>query len=223
LTLFYRAPDFTKFPGGETGLSAGLIMFYCWNVVTALILLNVLISLFASAYSDVVDDAEAQFLAFFAGKTVSMVRAPDSYVYPAPFNLVELLFIAPFESVGRFSMSKSKYAKLNRIVMRFFFFIPLVIIALYERTIQNPEHQAWMRSLLASDDQGRSDSPEHRDPDVSEQEEANGMKISKVKFSELVKAFPDTTQSTEATIMKELSTVRRQLDDMMKKLGSLEK
>jgi len=45
----------------------------------------------------VVDDAEAEYLAFFATKTVSMIRAPDTYVYPAPFNLVEILFIAPFE------------------------------------------------------------------------------------------------------------------------------
>ena len=89
-------------------------MLHSWNVVTAIILLNVLISLFSSAYSDVspprlllflaplgtrqvVDDAEAQYLAFFAGKTVSMIRAPDSYVYPAPFNLIELFLIGPLE------------------------------------------------------------------------------------------------------------------------------
>jgi len=30
---------------------------------------------------------------------VSMIRAPDVYVYPAPFNLVEILFIAPLELV----------------------------------------------------------------------------------------------------------------------------
>lgn len=45
----------------------------------------------------VIDDAEAQYLAFFASKTVEMIRAPDSYVYPAPFNLIETFFIAPFE------------------------------------------------------------------------------------------------------------------------------
>ena len=78
--------------------------------------MNVLISLFSSAYSDVshlistlpislahlcqvVDDAEAEYLVFFAGKTVGMIRAPDSYVYPAPFNLIELVFVAPFEYV----------------------------------------------------------------------------------------------------------------------------
>ncbi len=28
-----------------------------------------------------------------------MIRAPDAYVYPAPFNLVETFFVAPLESV----------------------------------------------------------------------------------------------------------------------------
>jgi hypothetical protein len=50
-----------------------------------------------TARLQVVDDAEAQYLAFFAGKTIGMIRAPDSYVYPAPFNLLEVFFIAPFE------------------------------------------------------------------------------------------------------------------------------
>lgn len=72
-------------------------------MITCLILLNILISLFSSAYQDVVDDAEAQYLAFFASKTVSMIRAPDSYVYPAPFNLVELFLISPFECVVFYS------------------------------------------------------------------------------------------------------------------------
>jgi hypothetical protein len=54
--------------------------------------------------TQVVEDAEAQYLAFFAGKTIGMIRAPDSYVYPAPFNLVELMFVAPFEWVFRLSL-----------------------------------------------------------------------------------------------------------------------
>lgn len=45
----------------------------------------------------VVDDAEAEYMTFFASKTVALIRAPDSYVYPAPFNLIEILFIAPLE------------------------------------------------------------------------------------------------------------------------------
>jgi chromosome condensin MukBEF MukE localization factor len=41
-----------------------------------------------------VEDAEAEYLTFFAGKTIEMVRAPDSFVYPAPTNIIEV-FIAP--------------------------------------------------------------------------------------------------------------------------------
>ena len=47
----------------------------------------------------IVDNAEAQYLAFFAGKTIGMIRAPDSYVFPAPFNIIEIFLVAPFECV----------------------------------------------------------------------------------------------------------------------------
>jgi len=75
----------------------GLTIYYFWNVFTTIILLNILISLFASAYADITDDAAANFLAFFAGKTIGMIRAPDEFVYPAPFNLIEIFLIAPVE------------------------------------------------------------------------------------------------------------------------------
>ena len=81
-------------------------------------MLNILISLFSSAYSDVTEDAAAEFLAFFAEKTIGaflsilwpasfgrrdvnatmvigMIRAPDNYVFPAPFNVVEAFLIVP--------------------------------------------------------------------------------------------------------------------------------
>lgn len=45
------------------------------------------------------EDAAAEYLAYFAGKTVGMIRAPDEYTYPAPFNLIELVLIAPWEFV----------------------------------------------------------------------------------------------------------------------------
>ena len=62
-----------------------------------MILLNILISLFSSAYNDVVEDAAAEYLAYFADKTIGMIRAPDQYLYPAPCNLVELILVAPLE------------------------------------------------------------------------------------------------------------------------------
>jgi hypothetical protein len=56
-----QAPNYEKFANS----TAGITLYYFWNVATALVLINVLISLFSSAYSDVVGDAEAEYLAFF--------------------------------------------------------------------------------------------------------------------------------------------------------------
>lgn len=47
--------------------------------------------------SQVVEDAAAEYLTYFAGKVVGMIRAPDEYIYPPPFNIIEIFLIAPFE------------------------------------------------------------------------------------------------------------------------------
>jgi len=162
----------------------------------------------------VVEDAEAQYLAFFASKTVVMIRAPDSYVYPAPFNLIELVFIAPFEI---FQMNQQSYATLNRYVMGTIFFIPLSVIALYESTFDSNKN-AWMKNWLRGDNEGEADSLENRDPEVDDPK-CDGMVISKVPFEELIKVFPNTQQSAEATILKEIQDLKVQLSQMLERLG----
>ncbi|KAF8639757.1 hypothetical protein AX17_001019 [Amanita inopinata Kibby_2008] len=199
-----QSPNYGKFSESPTGL----LLFYLWNTVTAIILLNVLISLFSSAYSDVVADAEAQYLAFFASKTISMIRAPDSYVYPAPFNLVEIFFVAPFEFFPRFRLSVDTYAKLNRYVMTFIFFIPLSILALYESS-RETKRGTWVETWLLGDE-GDEDSPEIRNPEVNDPA-CNGKKISKVPFEELIKVFPNTKQSSDVTILKEIGEIKEYL------------
>ncbi|KAJ7686075.1 calcium activated cation channel [Mycena rosella] len=180
-----------------------------WGVITCLILLNILISLFSSAYSDVVDDAEAQYLAFFASKTISMIRAPDSYVYPAPFNLIEVFLISPFE----LCTSQAAYAKLNRFVMLLIFFVPLTMIAFYESVMDTNKH-VWMKRWLRGDDEGEDDQPEYRDPEVDDE-----RKISRVPFDELIKAFPNTNQSSEALMLKEILELKKQLAQILEKVG----
>ncbi|KAH8830357.1 calcium activated cation channel [Flagelloscypha sp. PMI_526] len=175
-------PSFDKFAES----SAGLWLYYLWNVVTAVILLNVLISLFSSAYEDVVDDAEGEYLAFFAEKTVGMIRAPDSYVYPAPFNLIEAFFIAPFEPC----VSHQTYAIINNYVMTTIFFVPLLFLALYESTLHQ-KVQPW----LSGDDQG-------------------GPQISTVKFDDIVQRFPDTRVSPEGVIVKEVRSLRQEIAEL---------
>ncbi|KAJ7167506.1 calcium activated cation channel [Mycena filopes] len=212
-----QSPDYSKFSAS----TAGLTLYYFWGVITCLILLNILISLFSSAYSDVVDDAEAQYLAFFASKTVGMIRAPDSYVYPAPFNLIEVFLISPFELFGRCSLSPGVYAKLNRFVMGVVFFLPLTMIALYESVTEQPAKHAWMKRWLSGNDEGEDDRPEYRDPEVVDDDSGGsgpGRVISKVKFEELVKAFPNTNQSSEALMLKEILELKKQLARVLDKL-----
>ncbi|KAL1740632.1 hypothetical protein HDZ31DRAFT_67756 [Schizophyllum fasciatum] len=139
-----------------------------------------------------------------------MIRAPDHYVYPPPTNLIEMLFIAPLELLG---LSKEKYAKLNRIVMSALFCVPLAMIAVYESgTLVN--RNAWVKDWLAGPDAIDDDSPEARDPQVDDEE---GV-ISKVPFEELIKAFPNTRQSSEATILKEVDELKKKLDIILHRL-----
>lgn len=201
-----QAPNYDIFAASP----ASLWLYYLWNVVTAVVLLNVLISLFSSAYEDVIDNAEAQYLAFFASKTVGMIRAPDHYVYLPPANLLEIFFIAPLELLG---LSKENYAKLNRTVMSILFCFPLMVIALYESTTLSNKN-TWMKDWLVGPEAVDDESPEARDPQVDDEE---GF-ISKVAFDDLIKVFPNTRQSSEATILKEVHELRRKLDLVLERL-----
>lgn len=207
-----QSPDYSKFAPSPAGLG----LYYLWNAVTAIILLNVLISLFSSAYSDVIEDAEAQYLAFFASKTISMIRAPDSFVYPAPFNLIEALFIAPFEFFPHWRLSKKHYAVLNRFVMGTIFFLPLMAIAFFESTFDTRKH-AWMESWFRGDDEGDEDRPENRDP-TTDDPDCPGLEISKVPFEELIKVFPNIQQSSEAIILQEIDDLKKKIDALVTKL-----
>ncbi|KAG8904755.1 hypothetical protein FRB99_001232 [Tulasnella sp. 403] len=200
------SPDF----GNELN-SWALFIFYLWNVFTTIILLNILISLFSSAYDDVTNDASAHFLAFFAGKTVAMIRAPDQYVYPAPFNLIELFFVAPTE----WFISKKAYGKYNRIVMRVLLFIPLIFITFFESQL-DVRANAFMKNMFDHVDEGEEDDPAIQDPATDRED---GLEISRVSFDELVKVFPNTFQSSEATILSEIHALSVRLDEMEKRLG----
>lgn len=88
------------------------------------ILLNILIALYNSAYEDITDNAIDQYMALFSQKTMQFVRAPDENVFIAPFNLIELFcLVLPFE----WWMSKAQYEHLNDIVMTVLY-SPLLLV-----------------------------------------------------------------------------------------------
>lgn len=67
------SPDFDT-PTQNFSYPFGLIIYYLWNFTTTIILVNVLIALFGTAYSEVYDNATDEFLTFFAGKTINMSK-----------------------------------------------------------------------------------------------------------------------------------------------------
>ncbi|KAI0960415.1 hypothetical protein AcW1_004936 [Taiwanofungus camphoratus] len=163
--------------------------------------------------SKVVEDAAAEYLTYFAGKVVGMIRAPDDYAYPAPFNIIEIIFVAPFE----FFVSEATYARINRYVMLVVFFIPLSIIAVYEAEL-DPAKNKWVKDWLSHPDEGDEDNERHQNPEAGSEDAEHGLEISKVLFEDIVKVFPDTTQSSEAVILREIRQLKGQVEELKKLL-----
>jgi len=89
----------------------------------------VLIALYNSAYEDIYDNSDDEYLALYAQKTMQFVRAPDENVFIAPFNLVEVfLLVIPFE----WWLPKKQYERLNDIVMAIIYFPLLFCAAILE-------------------------------------------------------------------------------------------
>ena len=121
-------PDFDMW--GDFSPPFGLILYYIYNFIIIVILLNILIALYNSAYEDITSNAIDEFLALFSQKTMQFVRAPDENVFIAPFNLVEIFaLVIPLE----WWMPKDKYERLNDIVMGIVY-SPLLVVTAYLET-----------------------------------------------------------------------------------------
>ncbi|KAF8933048.1 hypothetical protein EDD21DRAFT_25092 [Dissophora ornata] len=104
-------------------------LFALYLFFTSIILLNLLVALFNSSYTNITDSSEKEYLALFTFKVFSYLKSPDQFPYAAPFNLIEVFFVIPWSVV----VSKKTYAKINRIVMGTLFCIPILAIARGER------------------------------------------------------------------------------------------
>lgn len=120
-----QSPDFDGFDNFAHPF--GLILYYLFTFVVMVILLNILIALYNSAYEDITGNATDEYMALFAQKTMQFVRAPDENVFIAPFNLIELFcLVIPFE----WWMPAAQYDKLNDWVMSIIY-SPLLFIAAF--------------------------------------------------------------------------------------------
>lgn len=107
------------------------------------------------------------------------------------------------------------FIQLNRIMMTFVFFVPLSFIALYESQIQhsqNPYIKDWFRGV----NEGENDDPLNRDPEVTGGDAESGLKICKVSFEDLIKKFPNTHESSEASTTRQIKDLKKQIEELTK-------
>jgi hypothetical protein len=119
-----QSPDFSGFDNFSPPF--GIILYYCFTFIVMVVLLNVLIALYNSAYEDIYDNADDEYLALFAQKTMQFVRAPDENVYIAPFNLIEIVLVVLFE----WWMPRRQYELINDAVMAVVY-SPVLLLAAY--------------------------------------------------------------------------------------------
>ncbi|KAI9793242.1 MAG: hypothetical protein M1816_000663 [Peltula sp. TS41687] len=124
------SPDFSGF---ETFAPPfGIILYYIFTFVVTVVLLNILIALYNTAYSNITENAADEYMALFSQRTIQYARAPDENVFIAPFNLIEIfLLVLPFE----WWLARPRYEKLNDIVM-LVIYSPLLLITAWNETRQ---------------------------------------------------------------------------------------
>lgn len=88
------------------------ILYYIYSFALTVILMNILIALYSTAYAAIVENATDEYFALVAQKTLRYVRAPDTDLYVPPFNLIEILFLPLC-----FVLSKENYRIFNHYVM----------------------------------------------------------------------------------------------------------
>ncbi|KAG5293969.1 vacuolar cation channel [Histoplasma capsulatum G186AR] len=122
-----QSPDFGVFQ--EFAAPFGILLYYFFTFVVMVILLNILIALYNSAYEDITGNAIDEYMALFAQRTLQFVRAPDENVFIAPLNLIEIFFlIIPFE----WWLPSARYERLNHYVMGIIYSPLLLVTALIE-------------------------------------------------------------------------------------------
>lgn len=157
LNTIMQSPDFEAFD--RFAPPFGLILYYIFTFVVMVILLNILIALYNSAYEDITDNAIDEYMALFSAKTIQFVRAPDENVFIAPFNLIELFcLIIPFE----WWMPRRRYQRLNDYIMGVIY-SPLLLITAFLETRQ--AHKVRRNRRRGEDD----------DDTVEEWEQLSGM------------------------------------------------
>lgn len=195
-----QSPDFSGFD--KFAPPFGIILYYIFTFLIMVVLLNILIALYNSAYEDITENAIDEYMALFAQKTMQFVRAPDENVFIAPLNLIEIFgLIIPFE----WWLPRKRYAKLNDYVMAAVY-SPLLLVA------------AWFENRSAMRVRFNRRSGEEDDDTVEEWEQLAGEVDFEAEGWEKKVAIvkPNVEEDQATTEVKQLRAEVKELKDMLK-------
>lgn len=91
LQTILSGPDFNSIE--RFAYPYGSILYYSYNFLVTVILLNILIALFSQAYSEVIENANDEYLHQYATRVLKYIRAPDAKIFFPPFNLIEIFLL----------------------------------------------------------------------------------------------------------------------------------
>lgn len=97
------------------------ILYFVFTFVLSVILMNILVALYSTAYANIVDNATDEYFALVAQKTLRYIRAPDTDLFIPPFNLIEFI-LTPF-----FQFVPYKYVKTINYFVLLTLYSPLLL------------------------------------------------------------------------------------------------
>lgn len=172
------------------------------------VLLNILIALYNSAYEDITDNATDEYMALYAQKTLQFVRAPDENVFIAPFNLIEIFcLILPFE----WWLPSHYYNRLNDYVMAVIY-TPLLLITAALET--KAAHKVRSNARRGAEDDDVIEEWEQMEMDGEVDWEADGW----AKTVERTKPNVEIDAATAEVrkLRAEMAELRQLLEDVIK-------
>ncbi|KAG0224698.1 hypothetical protein BGW41_004972 [Actinomortierella wolfii] len=106
-----------------------LMVFFV--AVSAVFLYTLLISIFSQTFSDVSANANEEFMFLFSLKVMEEVKSDKIYEFQPPFNIMAGIIVWP----SHWIFDQYTVGKINRALLRFFYFPELVCIWIYEKLV----------------------------------------------------------------------------------------
>lgn len=126
------------------------ILYSAYSFCLTVILMNILVALYSTAYGNIVENAIDEYFALVAQKTLRYIRAPDQDLYVPPLNLLELL-MTPITMF----LPRSTTRIINYFIMLIIYSPLLVYVTAYE--LSNAKRISYNRFKGFPDDANEAD------------------------------------------------------------------